>query len=232
MTELLNCVTCDAPGPHTATVIWLHGLGADGNDFPPALPMLGLPPTHGVRFVFPNAPSIPVSLNNGFVMPAWYDISGMDLERKHDEPGIRRSEQQVNAIIAAEATRLGGSTNQIALVGFSQGGAMAYHCGVRYPTQLAGIAGLSTYLVLPETLLEERSEANQETPMFAAHGSQDPMVPIARGKAAQEALIKAGYKVSWESYPMQHAVCAEELLALGAFFARTLQTAAGSVSPG
>ena len=212
--ELLPCVEIEPEGTARASIIWLHGLGADGNDFVPIVPELGLSPELGVRFVFPHVPKIPVTINQGFVMPAWYDILGMDFDRRHDEVGIRRSTEHVERLIARENER-GVPSDHIALVGFSQGGAIALHAGLRHRESLAGIVALSAYLVLGEELAEERSAANDKTPIFQAHGSFDPMVAMERGVDARERLLALGYELEWHDYPMQHQVCIEEIRLIG-----------------
>jgi phospholipase/carboxylesterase len=171
-TALLPCVEVGPKGPAQAAVIWLHGLGADGHDFEPIVPQLGLDPRAAVRFVFPHAPSIPVSLNAGFVMPAWYDIRDADLRQRHDEAGIRASARQIEALIAREVER-GVPSRRIVLAGFSQGGAMAVHVALRHTQPLAGLIGLSTYLVCGETIAAEMSSANRGIQTFLAHGTQD-----------------------------------------------------------
>jgi phospholipase/carboxylesterase len=200
-------------------VIWLHGLGADGHDFEPIVPELGLAPDLGVRFVFPHAPAIPVSINAGMVMRAWYDITELDLRRRHDQAGIRRSAAQVRALIARERER-GLDSRNIALAGFSQGGAIALYTALRHEEPLACAVLLSTYLVAGDELAAERSLKNLALPIFQAHGSIDPMVPIDRGEAARNRLIELGYKVEWHAYPMQHQVCLEEIRDIGAFLTR------------
>ncbi len=215
--DLLPCVeVAPFPGEPRHAVIWLHGLGADGHDFEPIVPELGLDPAVPVRFVFPHAPAIPVTINGGMVMPAWYDITNLDLGRRHDEEGVRRSARHVEALIRRENER-GVPTANIVLAGFSQGGAIALHQGLRHPERLAGLLLLSTYLVLPDRLPAERSEANADTPVFQAHGSLDPMVPIAGGQLARRALEELGHDVEWHDYPMQHQVCLEELRDIGAW---------------
>ena len=221
--EILPAIEMEAPAhtPVNASIIWLHGLGADGNDFAALVPALKLAEGYGIRFVFPHAPSIPVSINNGFVMPAWYDIRDGDLSTRHDEAGIRQSAVQIEALIAREHDR-GVPSERIVLAGFSQGGAIAYHVALRYPETFAGIVALSTYLLLEWTLDAERSDANAKTPILAAHGSLDPMVVPARGEAARDWLIGAGYDVEWHNYPMQHEVCMEEVTVIGQFLRRVL----------
>ena len=214
--ELLPAVEIDPDGPPRASVIWLHGLGADGHDFEPIVPMLGLPPAAGVRFVFPHAPSIPVSINGGFAMPAWYDIRDADLRHRHDEAGIRASAERIEALLDAEHAR-GIPSERIVLAGFSQGGAMALHTGLRHARPLCGILALSTYLVCDDTLDAELSPANAQTPVFQAHGTRDAMVSIERGIAARERLEALGHAVEWHAHPMGHEVCPEEIAAIGAW---------------
>jgi phospholipase/carboxylesterase len=218
---LLNCVEIEPSGTHRASVLWLHGLGADGHDFEPIVPELGLDEALGIRFVFPHAPRIPVTLNGGFVMPAWYDIEEMDLKRRHDEAGIRASAAQIEALIAREKAK-GIPAEKILLAGFSQGGAIAVFTGLRHAERLAGIVALSTYLVCEEKLDEERSEVNAGLPVFQAHGTLDPMVPHERGSALRERLEALGYPVQWHEYPMQHQVCLEEIQAIGRFLSERL----------
>lgn len=221
MSSLLPAVEIDPPGPVQSAVVWLHGLGADGHDFAPIVPELGLFPELGVRFVLPHAPSIPVTINGGMVMPAWYDIAEIDLRRRHDDAGIRRSAGQVAALLAREHAR-GVPWRRIALAGFSQGGAVALFTALRHPERLAGVVALSTYLVGEETLDAERSAANRDLPILQAHGSFDPVVPIERGAATCGALRALGHPVEWHRYPMQHAVCLEEIRAVAAFLTRVL----------
>ena len=200
--------------PARRSVIWLHGLGADGHDFEPIIPHLGVDPALAIRFVFPHAPAIPVTLNGGMVMPAWYDITEMDLERKHDEVGIRRSRQQLTELIAREIER-GIPASRIVVAGFSQGGAVALYTGLRYGERLAGLLALSTYMVCADELADERSQANAGISIFQAHGNFDPMVAFDRGEAARDQLLALGYPVEWHSYPMQHEVAFEEIEAIG-----------------
>ena len=213
MSELLPCVEVGPPDA-TASILWLHGLGADGHDFEPVVPGLGLPDDLRVRFVFPHAPSIPVTINGGMVMPAWYDIRALELERRHDEEGVRRSAGQVEALLARELER-GVAAARIVLAGFSMGGAVAAHVALRYPERLAGLVLLSTYLVCTESIEAERSDAGQGLPVFQAHGLLDPMVVPDRGTAARDVLQTLGHPVTWSSYPMGHEVCLEEIRALG-----------------
>ncbi len=209
-----------APNP-TAAVIWLHGLGADGHDFAGLVPELDLSSCPPIRFIFPHAPSMPVTLNGGYVMPAWYDIRGADLLSGQDDAGIRASELAVQALLAREIAR-GIPASRIVLAGFSQGSAMALHTGLRYPHTLAGIVALSGYLPLAGTLAAERSQANARTPIFMAHGSQDPVVIPARGQASRELLTGLGYAVQWHSYPMPHSVHPREIEDIAAFLTQVL----------
>ncbi|MCB9899261.1 MAG: alpha/beta hydrolase [Planctomycetes bacterium] len=215
MTTLLPCVETGATSDARASVVWLHGLGADGHDFEPIVPLLGVGEL-GVRFVFPHAPAIPVSINAGFVMPAWYDIRELDLRREPDLVGVRRSCAQVVALVERERER-GVPAERIVLAGFSQGGAIALAAGLRFPERLAGLMALSTYLVDEDGLRRERSAANADVPVFAAHGTSDPMVPYERGEAGRDRLISLGYTVEWHAYPMQHQVCQEEIDDIGAW---------------
>jgi phospholipase/carboxylesterase len=214
--EILPCVEIEPKGSAQSSVVWLHGLGADGNDFVPIIPHLGIEERHALRFVFPHAPRIPVSLNMGMVMPAWYDIAGPDLRYRQDVGGIRRSEAQVRALVEREIER-GVPSRRILLAGFSQGGAMAVHVALRFPQPLAGAVALSTYLVMGDTLEAEIASANRGLPVFQAHGGSDPMVHIERGEALREKLVETGSEVTWHEYPMMHEVCLEEIEALGAW---------------
>lgn len=217
----LPCVETETAANPRHAIIWLHGLGADGNDFAPIVPELighDWPP---LRFVFPHAPVRPITINNGMSMRAWYDIRGMAIADKQDEVGIRASIAQVDELIAREAER-GIPAERILLAGFSQGGAIALTGGVRHAAKLAGIIALSTYLPLEEKTAGERSAANAGLPIFFGHGSFDPVVPQALGAAGCEALKELGYEVAWHSYPMAHQVCAEEIEDLRAWIAASL----------
>ena len=198
-----------APSPR-ASIIWLHGLGADGHDFVPIVPELGLPETLRVRFVFPHAPMRPVTINGGMVMRAWYDVVDAGGARREVEAGVRESQRQIEALMARERAR-GTPAASIVLAGFSQGGAMALHTGLRHPERLAGIMALSCFLPLGATLAAEASAANREAPIFMAHGTHDPLIPLARGREARDALTALGYRVEWRQYAMPHAVCADEI---------------------
>ena len=211
---MLDCIEIEPNGPATASVIWLHGLGADGNDFVPIVEELGLPADHGVRFVFPNAPVQPVTINNGMPMRAWYDIKGMAIADKQDSEGIRASAREIEQLIDREGER-GIAPERIVLAGFSQGGAIALHTGLRHARGLAGIMALSTYLPLAETLGDEASDANRGVSILQAHGSQDPVVPMQLGQASRDHMLEAGYDVAWHEYPMQHQVCMPQIATIG-----------------
>jgi len=201
------------------TVIWMHGLGADGWDFVPIVRELPVPEGLALRFIFPHAPERPVTINNGFVMRAWYDIAQSDIARVPDERGIRESQQGVEDLLARERSR-GMAASRIVLAGFSQGGAIALHTGLRHNEKLAGIVALSSYLPLEASLDTEASPANKSTPIFMAHGTQDPIVPLALAEASHRALTARGYSVAWHAWPMPHSLCAEEVESLAAFLAQ------------
>ena len=206
----LECIEIATGNDPVASVVVLHGLGADGNDFVPIVQELDLSAIGPVRFVFPHAPTRPVTINGGYVMRAWYDILGVDLDRREDEPGLRASQAAVDALIANQVER-GVPASRIVLAGFSQGCAMTLLTGLRHGERLAGLAGLSGYLPLAAATAAERSGANQGVPIFLAHGRADPIVPYSRGVAARDALIALGHPVEWHDYPMQHSVCAQEI---------------------
>lgn len=221
MTTLLPHIQVEtAPNPGAA-VIWLHGLGADGHDFAGLVPELDLSACPAIRFIFPHAPAIPVTVNGGYVMPAWYDIFGADLIDRQDAAGIRASAQAIAALIEREMAR-GIPAHRIVLAGFSQGCAMALHTGLRFPRALAGIMALSGYLPLAEQFAAERSAANTHTPIFMAHGSQDPVVVPARGEASRDLLVKMGYPVQWHSYPMPHSLHPREVADISVFLGQVL----------
>ena len=221
MSEKLLPAVRVGPANATYSIIWLHGLGADGHDFEPIVPDLQFRNKHKTRFIFPHAPSQPVSLNNGYVMPAWYDLSGISAEAPQDEAGIRRTEQMINDLIAYEEQQ-GVATEHIVLAGFSQGGAMALHTGLRYPQKLAGILALSTYLPLHAKLAKEASEANKHIPIFMAHGSFDPVVPISLAEMSRQHLISLDYTVQWRTYPMEHGVLPDEIDDISEWFDQLL----------
>ena len=197
-------------------VLWLHGLGADGHDFEPIVPELGL--SVPVRFVFPHAPVRPVTINGGMAMRAWYDILGFDRRAREDAAGIRASAAAVTELVDREIER-GMSSDRIVLAGFSQGGAIALHTALREPRPLAGVLALSTYLPLAATLASERSAANARLPLFMAHGTDDGVLPLQLAETARGALEALGYAVEWHAYPMAHSVCMEEIGAIGAWVA-------------
>jgi len=212
-----------APNP-TCSVIWLHGLGADGNDFVPIIPQLRLPENPGIRFIFPSAPSMPVTVNGGYVMPAWYDIVGRDLMDQEDGEGIKRSAGSIIELIDREVQR-GIPYQNIALAGFSQGCAMALYIGLRLPHPLAGILALSGYLPLAMSIALEKHPAYQSTHIFMAHGTYDPVVILDRAQASYALLEKLGYQIDWNEYPMEHSVNPEELMDISRFLQTVLPKA-------
>ena len=216
--ETIDIETGDAP---RASIIVLHGLGADGNDFVPFAQELRLASVGPVRFVFPHAPTRPVTLNGGYVMRAWYDILGTDLVRREDEAGLRQSFADVQQLIDREVAR-GMPANRIVLAGFSQGCAITLGAGLRHRDRLAGLAGLSGYLPLAATTAQERSAASQQVPIFLAHGRSDPMIALARATASRDALLALGHSVEWHEYPMPHSVCAEEVADLNRWLLKVL----------
>jgi phospholipase/carboxylesterase len=206
-----------------AAVIWLHGLGADGYDFVPIVNELRLPPAMAVRFIFPHARPRPVTINNGFVMRAWYDITGLGADRKEDDAGIRESAGVVNGYIEQQNAR-GVATERIVIAGFSQGGAIALHASLRYPKRLGGVMALSTYLPLRDSLAAEASPANKDVPILMCHGLRDPMIAAAIGKASRDQLVSLGYTVEWQSYPMEHSVCMEEVVDISRWLQARLES--------
>lgn len=217
----LPYVDVAAPGPAKAAVIWLHGLGDSGHGFAPIVPELRLPAGHGIRFLFPHAPERPVTINNGFVMRAWYDIKTMDLQNRADEAGVRQSAAQVQTLIE-KVIASGIPADKILLAGFSQGGVIALHLLPRLPYKIAGVMALSTYMGMPDQLKAEMTVHNKTTPVLVAHGTMDDVVPISAGKAAFDALKYAGFQVSWQDYRMAHSVCAQEVADLSRFIAQRL----------
>lgn len=217
----LPCIEIEtAPNP-SAAVIWLHGLGADGNDFVPIIPQLHLSECPAIRFVFPSAPSMAVTVNGGYVMPAWYDITGRDLTDREDVTGIHQSAIAISELIEREKNR-GVAYQKIVLAGFSQGCAMSLQVGLRYPHALAGIMALSGYLPLAKSLLTERNEANSQTPIFMAHGIWDAVVVPERAEASVDTLEKLGYRVDWNTYPMEHSLHPDELVDISRFLTMVL----------
>jgi phospholipase/carboxylesterase len=210
-----------APSPRAAVIV-LHGLGADGNDFVPVAHELELAAVGPVRYVFPHAPTRPVTINGGYVMRAWYDILGLDMhERREDEEGLRESQGLVEALVEREKER-GIAANRIVLAGFSQGCAMTLMTGLRHRERLAGLVGLSGYLPLAAATDAERHDANREVPIFLAHGTADPVIPIARGRQSRDALVAMGHAVEWHEYAMPHSVCAAEIVDLNRWLLRVL----------
>lgn len=219
--SLLEAIELEtAPNP-SAAVIWMHGLGADGQDFVPIVRELDLAGCPPIRFIFPHAPTMPVTINNGYVMRAWYDILGTDLAKREDEAGLRASQKAVEALIDREKSR-GIAASRIVLAGFSQGCAMALQTGLRHPEPLAGLLCLSGYVPLNGMLAAERHAANRNTPIFLAHGRGDPVIPIDRAERSRDLLQALGYAVEWHEYMMPHAVCPEEVDDIGAWLRRTL----------
>jgi len=214
--ETTECVVLAPSVPAIASAIWLHGLGADGHDFVPVVPELQLPDTLPVRFIFPHARLRPVTINNGYVMRAWYDIKALALSGAEDEAGIRESENVLRDYIQRERDA-GIAVNKIVLAGFSQGGAIALQTALRYPQRLAGVMALSTYLPLRGTLAAEASAANRDVPILMCHGRQDAVVPAHLGELSRDAMVKAGFAVEWKEYSMQHSVCAEEITHIGSW---------------
>jgi phospholipase/carboxylesterase len=218
MSELLDAIEIETTPAPKASIIWLHGLGADGHDFEPIVPELGLPKSTAVRFIFPHAPVRPVTINGGARMRAWYDVTP---DGQQDAGGIRVSQAHVEALIAREHTRR-ITAGAIVLAGFSQGGAMALQTGLRHAERLAGILALSAYLPLPDTLAQEASAANRDLPIFMAHGTQDPVIPLSWAKRSRDLLVGLGYAAEWHEYPMPHSVCAEEIADIGHWLGRIL----------
>lgn len=219
--ETIEIQTGDNP---RATILLMHGLGADGNDFVPIAKELDLASVGPVRFVFPNAPVMPVTINGGYQMPAWYDILGPDLARREDEQGLRKSQAAIEILLNRENER-GIPANRIVLAGFSQGCAMALLTGLRHAQALAGIVGLSGYLPLAAMTAAERHGANASTPIFLGHGRHDDIVQISRAAAARDALLALGHTVQWHEYPMAHSVCMEEIADLNRWLLRVLAPA-------
>lgn len=206
----------------TGSVIWLHGLGADGWDFVPIVQELGLPETLALRFIFPHAPRQAVSINGGAVMRAWYDIALDGLARRVDEAGILASASTLTSLVQGEAAR-GIAADRVILAGFSQGGVIALQAGLRYPDALAGIVALSTYLAMPGTVAVQGSAANRSVPILMAHGTQDTVIPLAMAEESRRQLLDAGYKVDWHTYPMGHSVAREELQQISRFLQNRLK---------
>jgi phospholipase/carboxylesterase len=219
--DVLDTIDIETAPQARASIIVLHGLGADGNDFVPFAQEIDLRAAGPVRWVFPHAPVMPVTINGGYRMRAWYDVLAGDLRQRQDEQGLRSSLALVEELIAREKER-GTPASRIVLAGFSQGCAMALLTGLRHHERLAGIVGMSGYLPLAETTGQERSDANQLTPVFLAHGTMDPVVPLVAGQMSRDALRALGYDVEWHEYPMPHSVCMEEVRDLNAWLLKAL----------
>jgi len=219
MPELLAAIEIETGKNPTASVIWLHGLGADGNDFAPIVPELRSPKA-AIRFVFPHAPVRPVTINGGMRMRAWYDITD-GANRREDERGVRASQVLIEALIGREKER-GTKAGRLVLAGFSQGGAIALHTGLRHPERIAGIMALSTYVPVGEKLSAEASTANRDVPIFMGHGSDDPIIPLVRAEQSRNLLKSLGYPTEWHKYAMPHSVCPEELADIGTWLGKVL----------
>jgi phospholipase/carboxylesterase len=227
MTEkLLESIEIETGDKPAAAVIWMHGLGADGNDFVPIVHELDLSGAPAIRFVFPHAPMQPVSINNGYVMRAWYDVKWGDLEgrsKEADEKGVRASQAAIEALIDRETAR-GIAAENIVLAGFSQGGAIALQTGLRYSKKIAGVMALSTYLPLAESLANEAAQANRGTPIFMAHGTEDGVIPFEMATRSRDALVQHGFDVEWREYPMAHSVALEEIGDIAQWLKKVLGT--------
>ena len=224
--KLLESIEVETAPKPAASVIWMHGLGADGNDFVPIVHELDLQGAPAIRFVFPHAPMQPVSINNGYVMRAWYDVKWGDLEgrsKEPDEKGVRASQAAIGALIEREISR-GITADKIVLAGFSQGGAIALQTALRYPQKLGGVMALSTYLPLAESFASEAAADNRKTPIFMAHGTEDAVIQPAMGARSRDVLTEADYDVEWHDYPMAHSVCLPEIGDIAAWLKRTLES--------
>ena len=219
--KLLPAIEIESPNGAVvnASIIWLHGLGADGSDFAPLVPQLGLPDSFGIRFIFPNAPSIPVSINNGFVMPAWYDIKEVDIDRHVDEEQLKQSAAGVHALINREIER-GVDSSRIIVAGFSQGGAVSYEAGLTYPKPLAGIMALSTYFATATSI--KVNPIQNSIPILICHGSMDPVVSEALGLKSAATLKNLGFAPEYNSYPMEHSLCPQQIMDIAAWMSRIL----------
>jgi phospholipase/carboxylesterase len=221
MSELLEHIQIETNDNPEIAIIWMHGLGADGNDFVPMVRELDLAGLPGIRFIFPHAKTMPVTVNNGYVMRAWYDIMGAELTRREDEGGLRASQKDIEAFIEREKAR-GIPASRIVLAGFSQGCAMTIQTGLRHPERLAGLLCLSGYVPLSAKLATERTEASQSTPIFMAHGRYDNVVPFNRAEASRDLLVSLGYQLEWHEYAMQHTLCLEEVEHISAWLKKVL----------
>ncbi len=223
MNSLLEHLELNTGPEPKGTVIWMHGLGADCWDFVPIVKELGLPGDLPLRFIFPQAPARPITINGGQVMPGWYDISMAELERKPDADGVRNSQRAIDALIDREVAR-GIGADKIVLAGFSQGGAIALQAGLRQARPLAGILALSTYLTLADSVGAEKTIANANIPIMMAHGTGDPVIPLSLARTSKAQLESHGYRVEWREYPMQHAVCGEEIGDIAVWLAKRFQS--------
>ena len=221
MSEVLETIEIQTGDEPDAAVVWLHGLGADGNDFVPIVNELDLPAGLALRFVFPHAPMMPVTLNNGYVMRAWYDVSFDGVHKRPDARGVRASQAAIERLIAREKAR-GVESRRIVLAGFSQGGAVTLQTGLRHLETLAGLMVLSSYLPLAETLADERSSANRATPIFMAHGGEDPVIDIELAERSVAQLQALDYRVEWHEYAMPHSVCMQEIADIGEWLRKVL----------
>lgn len=220
--EYLPAIVVETRPVPSFAVIWMHGLGADGSDFEPIVPELGLEDSPGIRFIFPHAPEIPVTCNGGYVMPAWYDIISLEnTSRRVDAAGIVKSRTAIRNLIARENQK-GIPSDRIFLAGFSQGGAIAYSTALTHPERLAGIMALSTYIPSEQLLIDESSDANRDIPILAAHGTQDDVVSPELGMRARDFLMERAYPVKWHTYAMPHTVCIEEIRAVGKWLQATM----------
>ncbi|HKO87680.1 MAG TPA: alpha/beta hydrolase [Burkholderiales bacterium] len=221
MAELLDCIEIQTAPDPSSSVIWMHGLGADGNDFVPIVGELELPSTP-IRFVFPHAPMQAVTINNGYVMRAWYDVLSSDFARRTDAEGVRASQALIEALIARERAR-GIDASRIVLAGFSQGGAMALHTGLCHQERLAGVMVLSSYVPIPDALPTEAHASNRDVPIFMAHGRSDPIIPLSAAVQSRDLLLRLNYAVEWHDYDMPHSVNMEELDHIGAWLRKVLK---------
>ena len=221
MSDLLEHIQIETNDNPDIAIIWMHGLGADGNDFVPMVRELDLDGLPGIRFIFPHAKTMPVTINNGYVMRSWYDIAGLEAARREDENGLRASQKDIEAFIEREKAR-GIPASRIILAGFSQGCAMAIQTGLRHPEQLAGLLCLSGYVPLSAKLATERTDASKSTPIFMAHGRYDNVVPFNRAEASRDLLVSLGYQLEWHEYAMQHTLCLEEVQHISAWLKKVL----------
>jgi phospholipase/carboxylesterase len=221
MSDLLEHIQIETNDNPEIAIIWMHGLGADGNDFVPMVRELDLAGLPGIRFIFPHAKTMPVTINNGYVMRSWYDITGLEAGRREDEGGLRASQKEIEALIEREKAR-GIPASRILLAGFSQGCAMAIQTGLRHPETLAGLLCLSGYVPLSDKLGTERTEASKAMPIFMAHGRYDNVVPFNRAEASRDLLVSLGYQLEWHEYAMQHTLCLEEVQHISAWLKKVL----------